>query len=129
MFTDAFISRTLTSSCFVRPVAKFICSKVEKETHLGENIGKHYQIFHPSLPTSRSVSNSSTDVKIRKLATDMTKKTKKLPENERNSRHKHKKSSSFFSGSLICLSSPASSEGDFVITKTQNVFNGKRLET
>lgn len=40
-FLDAFTARSLTSLLFQHPVAKFNCAKIEKETHLGDIIGKN----------------------------------------------------------------------------------------
>lgn len=43
LFKEAFTDETLTSSLFVRLVAKFICSKIETKTHLANNIGKNQE--------------------------------------------------------------------------------------
>lgn len=127
-FTDAFTAPALAFSCFVRPVANFICDKIEKESHSGDIMGKEDESLHPSPQTSPLVSNSSINGKLRNIRTDKTKKTDYSRHNERKSPREHQKSPPSSFNTLYLLLSPATYEKRSVITKTGRVRREKRVK-
>lgn len=72
-----FTTRDLTSSHFERPSARFIFVRIEKKTHLGDNIRKEQEPLLPSPSTSPSSSDSPVDVKLRNILKDKTRLTDK----------------------------------------------------
>lgn len=88
-FIDAFITGTLTSSRFVRPVAKFVGAQIEKKTPLCDHIVMNLEPLPLSPWTSPSPSGFSADVKVPRPATDMTKMTARAHDDEQESRCKH----------------------------------------
>lgn len=73
-FLDAFTTRTITSSRFVRPVTKYICAKFENEANIVDNLGNEHEPLLASPLTSKSVWDSPINLKLRKLTSDNTKR-------------------------------------------------------
>lgn len=115
---DAFTSRAITSSWFVRPVAKWISAQIEKKITKVNIVEKESDLFRHSPPTSPSLPKLSVEVKICKRATEKHKKTKKRPEPSKRI-HRNWKSSSSSSSLMNLLSSPAVLEADSVTKKAK----------
>lgn len=74
---EAFKSRSLASTCFVRPVTKFIRAELDEKLNEDDNFEKEFQLLLSSFPTPRSVLDLSLDVKLRKVT--IAKKYKQKP--------------------------------------------------
>lgn len=117
-FIHVSTDRNLTSSCFVRPVTKYICTEVEKVAHFADNIENDQKPLPPSPPTFASVSDSLIDVEVLGNAASETKKTDTLGGDEQISRRKHKISLLSSCGWLNRFPYPKASDVDSMVAKT-----------